>query len=63
MPKYSVNICSHCRQRQLTIVEDSLGIRKCADCVYFNTIGVYTIEQYNNWLIRNNSYIKPSNIQ
>lgn len=54
MTKMSVNVCSHCRRRHLTLAEVELGLRECPDCIYFSTIGVYTIEQYNSWLIKNN---------
>lgn len=47
--KYSVNVCSHCR-KQLTLIADKLGMRKCPQCVYFDNIGVYSVKQYNNWL-------------
>lgn len=49
---YSVNCCTHCRT-QLTLIADSLGMRKCAQCLYFESIGVYTIEDYNNYLRKN----------
>ena len=50
---YSVNVCTHCR-KQLTLVADKLGCSKCPECSYFESIGVYTITDYNNWLIKNN---------
>lgn len=46
---YSVNVCLHCR-KQLTISADQLGYRECANCNYFHTLGIYTVEQYNEWL-------------
>lgn len=46
---YSVNCCVHCR-KNLSLTEDAMGYRKCADCIYFENIGVYSIEQYNDWL-------------
>lgn len=49
----SVNVCSHCRNRNLTLAEDKAGNRRCATCTYFDNIGVYTIEDYNNWLRKN----------
>lgn len=47
--KYSVNCCRRCK-RQLTIIADKLGYNKCAECNYFDSIGVYSIEDYNEWL-------------
>lgn len=49
---YSANCCTHCRQN-LTLIADKLGMTKCANCLYFETIGVYTITDYNNWLKKN----------
>jgi hypothetical protein len=46
---FSVNVCSHCR-KQLTLNDDLLGSRKCSECIYFETIGVHSVEQYNDWL-------------
>ena len=51
--KLSVKVCSHCRSRNLTLAEEKMGLKKCADCIYFESIGVYTIEQYNAWLKKN----------
>lgn len=48
----SVNRCTHCR-KSLTLTADKLGYTKCADCTYFEAIGVYTTEQYNEWLRKN----------
>jgi len=47
--KYSVNVCQHCR-KQLTLIADLLRERRCPQCVYFDNIGVYTTEQFNDWL-------------
>lgn len=41
-------LCPHCRQRYMTLYESELGY--CADCLYFKSVGVYTIKDYNDWL-------------
>lgn len=46
----SVNVCSHCRKNHLSLSANKMGITKCAECNYFHTRGIYTIEQYNIWL-------------
>ena len=47
--KMSVNCCRRCR-RNLTLTADNLGYKICADCLYFENRGIYTIEQYNEYL-------------
>lgn len=49
---YSVNVCSCCR-KQLSITADKLGYRECAECTYFHSLGIYSTQDYNNWLKRN----------
>lgn len=46
---YSVNCCEHCK-KNLTLSEDQAGFIHCAECQFFESIGVYTIIDYNNWL-------------
>jgi hypothetical protein len=50
---YSVNQCIRCKNRLLTVKEVEAGYRKCPDCLYFEYRGIYSIEDYNKWLISN----------
>ena len=56
---WSVNCCTHCK-KQLTLMADKLGKTKCAQCDYFDGIGVYTIQDYNEYLNQNNEKLSYS---
>jgi hypothetical protein len=50
---YSVNQCTRCKRRQLSVKEVEAGYRICPDCLYFENMGIYSIEDYNEWLKKN----------
>lgn len=49
----SVDLCQHCRKRRISIGASNAGFTKCPECIHLELNRVYTIQDYNNYLKRN----------